>query len=269
MQSFSPIHPDIPAADNSHNPDTPVLIDTIKQLRLQMAVHKAAARFLEKKVRIIEQAHDAFPITLCMMMGIGTVVKRNEEQTEKVICREIVKETWKVNFPKRGSSTTEAHSLDDFEFKDYAGSLFSAIRRAYGVSKEKYLSSLCGNLPFIDFVSNSKSGAFFFYSNDRKYMIKTHPQNEGIFLRENFLWPYFQHIANYPDTLLCHIYGMHRVTFKGKKLHFIIMTNVFRTDLNIHKRFDLKGSHYGRDASLKEKSQLCPVLKVCVLLCHY
>ncbi len=40
------------------------------------------------------------------------------------------------------------------------------------------MESLAGNLPFLDFITNSKSGEFFFFSHDRRYMVKTHKKAE-------------------------------------------------------------------------------------------
>lgn len=36
------------------------------------------------------------------------------------------------------------------------------------VQDEDYLASIAGDLPYLDFVSNSKSGMFFFYTYDKR-----------------------------------------------------------------------------------------------------
>ena len=48
-----------------------------------------------------------------------------------------------------------------------------------------FLLSVCGNANFIEFISNAKSGQFFFYSSDGKYMIKTMTNTESKFLRRS------------------------------------------------------------------------------------
>lgn len=48
-----------------------------------------------------------------------------------------------------------------------------------------FLLSVCGNANFIEFISNAKSGQFFFYSSDGKYMIKTMTNAESKFLRRS------------------------------------------------------------------------------------
>ena len=40
-----------------------------------------------------------------------------------------------------------------------------------GVTHKLYLESLCSGLSFIDFIANSRSGQFFFYSFDGVFMI--------------------------------------------------------------------------------------------------
>ena len=52
------------------------------------------------------------------------------------------------------------------------------------------------------------------------------------------------------NTLVCRIYGFHKVLYRDKgndrKIKFIVMANSFKTDLDIHRRYDLKGSKYKR-----------------------
>ena len=230
-------------------------------MRTAMAVRKVADKWKKKKARVIEEAHSYFGLTVSMMLGISTMAKKHNNSNAHHLEEKDMQTVDKLNFPADGSAETPKHNLSDFEFKDYAGATFHEIRKHFGIKTTSYLASLASNLPYIDFISNSKSGAFFFYSNDRRYMIKTQPKDEAIFLREKFLWPYFQHVLENPETLLCRIYGIHRVTVNSKKYHFIIMGNVFNTELNIHKRYDLKGSHYGRSAKPHELQQLCPILK--------
>lgn len=91
------------------------------------------------------------------------------------------------------------------------------------------------------------SGQFFFYSHDGKYMIKTQTKEEAILLR-NIMPEYVEHLYNNPDSLLVRFYGMHRVKMKSldRKIHFVIMSSVFDTDLLVHTKYDLKGSTIGR-----------------------
>ena len=95
--------------------------------------------------------------------------------------------------------------------------------------------------------SPGKSGSFFYFSRDYKYIIKTIHHQEHKFLRK-ILKDYFNHIKQNPNTLLSQFYGLHRVKIPyGRKIHFIVMNNLFPPHRDIHRTFDLKGSTYKRD----------------------
>lgn len=92
----------------------------------------------------------------------------------------------KYEFSPKGSLTTPPHKLSHtFKFKDYAPMAFAYLRRMFGVNEFDFLLSVCGNANFIEFISNAKSGQFFFYSSDGKYMIKTMTNEESKFLRRS------------------------------------------------------------------------------------
>jgi 1-phosphatidylinositol-4-phosphate 5-kinase len=111
-----------------------------------------------------------------------------------------------------------------------------------------------GNYDYLEFISNSKSGQFFFYSHDGRYMIKTQTNEENKFLKR-ILPHYYKYVTENPDTLLVRIYGMHRVKMYHlqRKVHFVIMASVFDTPEKIHRIYDLKGSSLGRTASQKDR----------------
>lgn len=95
--------------------------------------------------------------------------------------------------------------------------------------------------------SPGKSGSFFYYSRDYKYIIKTIHHAEHKLLR-HILRDYYRHIENNPNTLISQFYGLHRVKMAyGRKIHFVVMNNLFPPHRDIHQMFDLKGSTVGRD----------------------
>lgn len=95
--------------------------------------------------------------------------------------------------------------------------------------------------------SPGKSGSFFYYSRDYKYIIKTIHHAEHKLLRQ-ILRDYYQHVENNPNTLISQFYGLHRVKMAyGRKIHFVVMNNLFPPHRDIHQMFDLKGSTVGRD----------------------
>lgn len=95
--------------------------------------------------------------------------------------------------------------------------------------------------------SPGKSGSFFYFSRDYKYIIKTIHHAEHKLLRK-VLREYYDHIENNPNTLISQFYGLHRVKMAyGRKIHFVVMNNLFPPHRDIHHMFDLKGSTIGRD----------------------
>lgn len=107
-------------------------------------------------------------------------------------------------------SATPVHKLNQtFKFKDYCPKAFRAIRGMAGIDEGSYMRSVAGDFNYIEFIANSKSGQFFFYSHDGKYMIKTQTKEESKLLRK-MLPQYVEHIFTYPNSLLVRFYGMHR-----------------------------------------------------------
>lgn len=178
---------------------------------------------------------------------------------------------------------TPPHKLkNSFKFKDYVPKIFRAVRAISGVDESEYMLSVAGdtviitytcqsyrdyntltlhlyactrtgNFNYIEFIANSKSGQFFFYTYDGKYMIKTQTKEEAKLLRE-MMPEYLKHLHINPDSLLCRIYGMHRVKmrFLSSEIHFVIMASVFDTHKPIHVMYDLKGSTLGRITSAED-----------------
>lgn len=135
----------------------------------------------------------------------------------------------------------------DFKFKDYAPWVFRHLRALFKLDPADYLMSLTGKYILSELGSPGKSGSFFYYSRDYKYIIKTIHHAEHKFLRK-ILRDYYNHVIDNPNTLLSQFYGLHRVKMPyGKKIHFVVMNNLFPPHRDIHTTFDLKGSTVGRD----------------------
>lgn len=88
--------------------------------------------------------------------------------------------------------------------------------------------------------SPGKSGSFFYYSQDYRFIIKTIHHSEHTFLRR-ILSSYYDHVRKNPNTLLARFYGLHRVKLpRGRKIHFVVMGNVFPPNKDMHEVYDLK-----------------------------
>ena len=168
----------------------------------------------------------------------------------------VQKLTFPANGGLSGSFRTPPHALvHTFKFKTYSPRVFNRIRQFFGINTAEYMLSICGNYNYLEFISNSKSGQFFFYSHDGKYMIKTQTKEENKFMKR-ILPHYYKYITENPHTALVRILAMHRVKMYHlrRKVHFVIMSSVFDTLEEIHSIYDLKGSLIGRNATPKEKA---------------
>lgn len=135
----------------------------------------------------------------------------------------------------------------DFKFKDYAPWVFRRLRAKFKLDPADYLMSLTSKYILSELGSPGKSGSFFYFSRDYKYIIKTIHHAEHKLLRK-ILREYYAHVERYPNTLISQFYGLHRVKIPyGRKIHFVVMNNLFPPHRDIHQTFDLKGSTIGRN----------------------
>jgi len=80
--------------------------------------------------------------------------------------------------------------------------------------------------------SSGQSGSLFYYTKDRRYMMKTIPKREFDKFRE-VLQAYWEHMKNNKDSLVSRFYGLHEVIWtdhEGTKntRYLVIMNNVFK-----------------------------------------
>jgi 1-phosphatidylinositol-4-phosphate 5-kinase len=153
----------------------------------------------------------------------------------------------KFSFDMIGNELTPSAKYD-FKFKDYAPWVFRSLREDhFALDPADYLVSLTEKYILSELGSPGKSGSFFYYSRDYRFIIKTIHHAEHKFLRR-ILKQYHAHISANPHTLLSRFYGLHRVKLPhGRKIHFVVMNNLFPAHLDIHETYDLKGSTVGRE----------------------
>lgn len=102
--------------------------------------------------------------------------------------------------------------------------------------------------------SQGKSGSFFYYTADGKYMLKTIKYRQYKFLR-TILEDYYYYLKKNPDSMITKFYGLHKLIEKNEKgeeicrSYFVIMANVFNTKQRIVERYDVKGSWIGRETT--------------------
>ncbi|KAK8469106.1 hypothetical protein PHAVU_006G214700 [Phaseolus vulgaris] len=115
----------------------------------------------------------------------------------------------RMYFPRAGSKLTPPHSSINFYWKDYCPMVFRNLREMFKLDAAEYMMSICGDSGLRDLSSPGKSGSIFYLSKDDRFVIKTVNKSE-------------------------------------LQVRFVVMGNVFCTELQIHRRYDLKGSSHGR-----------------------
>jgi len=131
----------------------------------------------------IELEHPEFEMTYCMMLGIRTVLGTTHAKPLRILGIQDFIDCVKHRFPARGSKETPAHKMRDFKFKDYHPEVFRHIRQRFGIDAADYTLTVT-NYHYLEFVSNSKSGQFFFFTHDTQFLIKTMSKVECKFLRK-------------------------------------------------------------------------------------
>ncbi|KAI8988366.1 hypothetical protein BDF20DRAFT_904988 [Mycotypha africana] len=193
----------------------------------------------------ISEGHRNYILMYNMLTGIRIAVSRVTAKMDRPLTDEDYVAAHKLAFDVVGDELTPGAKYD-FKFKDYAPWIFRSLRDRCGVDPADYLISLTSKYILSELGSPGKSGSFFYYSKDYRYIIKTIHHTEHKFMRK-ILKEYYEHICNNPDTLLCRYYGLHRIKLPhGRKIHFVVMSNVFPPSKDIHETYDLKGSTLGR-----------------------
>ena len=141
---------------------------------------------------------------------------------------------------------------DDVPFTDYAPHVFRYLRTScYGISDKKYLDSI---LPedteqcigeIVAKFSEGRSGAFFFYTKDNKYLIKTLTTNEAQLLLQ-ILPKYKDYYVREKGSYLAKFFGLHSIKLYSLVIYFVVMENVFPPNTEPQETYDIKGSWIAR-----------------------
>lgn len=94
---------------------------------------------------------------------------------------------------------------------------------------------------------SGKSASFFFYTENKKFVIKTLKEEElELLARKGILEKYYNHVHKHPDSLLSRFYGIYTVKIKFMKpINVIIMDNLMGDHADwVTRVYDLKGSTF-------------------------
>ncbi|KAG7393469.1 phosphatidylinositol-4-phosphate 5-kinase-like protein 1 [Phytophthora boehmeriae] len=131
-------------------------------------------------------------------------------------------------------------------FTPYKPQAFAELRQAYGIKATDFMQSFqTSTKPNI---SEGASGAFMFFSGDKKYIVKSMAEEEARFLCE-IAEKYVEYLTLNPCSLITKFYGCFKITMYDKRFYFVVMENLFdvmEEGVQIHHRFDIKGSWVNR-----------------------
>lgn len=137
-----------------------------------------------------------------------------------------------------------------FMFTDYSPKQFATMRALSGISNEAYLHSFKSTT--MPSFSEGRSGAFLYFSSDRKYIVKTTTKVEFDKLLQ-ILPEYVKHfvdeLALGRQPLITRFLGAHKIILYDIPLYFVIMQNICPS---VQEKYDLKGSWVNRHSSTKK-----------------
>eukprot|EP01038_Epipyxis_sp_PR26KG_P007138 gene7138-9739_t len=134
---------------------------------------------------------------------------------------------------------------NNFQFTDFSPKRFANIRKLCGITSDSYIESFKSTtLPSF---SEGKSGAFLYFSSDKKYIIKTTTEIE--FKKLLSILPDFEKYLDdeykrWHKPLITRFLGAHRIIMYDIPLYFVVMLNVCPS--KVDEKFDLKGSWVNR-----------------------
>lgn len=127
--------------------------------------------------------------------------------------------------------------------------MFEAIKEMDKVSADDILYSLNPELNrqqvFKAKESAGKSGSFFFFSFDRRFLIKT-MNNAELKVFRNCLPEYVMFLRENPDSMIARIYGVFTVQMEDITPVHLLFMHKMEAGKNIKNVFDLKGSIINR-----------------------
>ena len=166
----------------------------------------------------------------------------------------------KIQFP----SSTALH-ISGFSFIDLEPSVFNMLRDCYGIDPHEYRASFriknaadIESSGMLEKFTEGKSGSFFYFTRDFKYIIKTVTDEEEKFLQK-IAYRYYDHMKNNPNSLIVRFLGLHKVRLAREQrfITVIVMENIFHNidQMKMYETYDLKGSRINR-RSVKKTSKI-------------
>lgn len=146
---------------------------------------------------------------------------------------------------------------EDISIEELAPKIFSIIRNKENITPENIIESLSPeanrDMVFKAGEGQGKSGSFFFFSHDRRFIIKT-MNNEEYKTFQGIFKEYYRYLIRNDDSLIARIFGIFTVNKeKLQPVHLILMDNtVALQGKKLKFMFDLKGSFANRESKMEK-----------------
>ena len=157
-----------------------------------------------------------------------------------------------------------------FDFRDFDPDVFSCVRSLRGLDPQTYCASFTISAPdadgssMVEKFTEGRSGSFFYFTQDSRYIVKTVNSGEASFLH-SFVRDYFIHLHSNPDSLLTRFFGLHAMRLSPEQafIQLMVMENIFPASPHLRpmEKYDLKGSWVSR-RTLKGHNLKVPVHKL-------
>jgi len=194
-----------------------------------------------------------------LQLGIAHSVGKLSERPERDVLMQDFEVVELIDFPTKGTTLTPPHEFGEFTFQSYAPLAMRYFRDIFDISVEGYIHSIIHE-PLTAIGNPGASGSLFWITHDDEFIIKTVDNKEAEFLM-NLLPGYFMNVQQNPRTLLPKFYGLYCVKKERKHIRVVVMNNLLPRDVEMHYKFDLKGSRYKRKANSKEQQKKSPTWK--------
>jgi len=104
--------------------------------------------------------------------------------------------------------------------------------------------------------ASGASGSFFFFSHDKKFIIKTMTSSEMSFFKGRISRSYFEYLKQNTGSLLARIYGIYTVHMAGyAPVDLILMAHTLQIIGELERVFDLKGSWVNRRVKVSRREK--------------
>ncbi|KAG8486276.1 hypothetical protein CXB51_019695 [Gossypium anomalum] len=151
-----------------------------------------------------------------------------------------------IQYSRQQCLNLPSGSVTGFEWKDYCPKVFRLIQELENISNEYYMMLICSDETLRKVSSSVRAGNMFLLSKDNRFVIRTLRKSEVRVLLE-MLPDYYNHLRKFRNTVLNKLYSAHVVKpVGGAKVYFVVVANIFKSDLLMHRCYDLKGSLQGR-----------------------